>query len=328
MGRLFIESLSGPRIFKCKCCKVDSASHDHIVSKEFQGRYGRAYLFRSVVNVCLGPTEERLLTSGLHTVNDIYCSSCQQILGWRYEKAYEESQKYKEGMYILEKERMLKVVCTDNFFLMLLIHQIMDAIKSMSTGWVVYIGVKALSCFNNDAEAPRLCETWYFKVDHSVSYLLGIRRCFLPVSIVPLPVQREPVLLEDQLSHLISTPLGSPIVQLDMNPPSFALAMGGGRIPVPVGIPRVPLSSPSRPTSKMDAFVSPVDQGEEKLGFCRSCCHYCCYYCYCCHYYFCFYLYHCYCCHSTYLAYFNTSQNIESLETAAATTVVASQERT
>lgn len=27
---------------------------------------------------------------------------------WLQEKAYEESQKYKEGMYILEKERMLK----------------------------------------------------------------------------------------------------------------------------------------------------------------------------------------------------------------------------
>lgn len=36
------------------------------------------------VNVCLGPIEERELISGLHTVNDIYCSSCQQILGWKY----------------------------------------------------------------------------------------------------------------------------------------------------------------------------------------------------------------------------------------------------
>ncbi|XP_030491116.1 putative yippee-like protein Os10g0369500 isoform X2 [Cannabis sativa] len=106
MGRLYIESLSGHKIFKCKFCKVDSASHEDIVSKDFQGRFGRAYLFR--VNISLGPTEERSLISGLHTVNDIYCSSCQQILGWRYEKAYEPSQKYKEGMYILEKERMLK----------------------------------------------------------------------------------------------------------------------------------------------------------------------------------------------------------------------------
>ncbi|BBH00651.1 hypothetical protein Prudu_010694 [Prunus dulcis] len=48
MGRLFIETLSGPRIFKCRYCKVDSASRDDVVSKEFQGRYGRAYLFRNV----------------------------------------------------------------------------------------------------------------------------------------------------------------------------------------------------------------------------------------------------------------------------------------
>lgn len=48
MGRLFIETLTGAKIFKCKFCKVDSASHDDIVSKEFYGRFGRAYLFRSV----------------------------------------------------------------------------------------------------------------------------------------------------------------------------------------------------------------------------------------------------------------------------------------
>ncbi|XP_022723944.1 putative yippee-like protein Os10g0369500 [Durio zibethinus] len=108
MGRLFIETLSGARIFKCKFCKVDSASYNDIVSKDFQGRFGRAYLFRNAVNLSLGPTEERMLATGLHKVNDIYCSSCQQILGWKYEKAYDESQKYKEGMFILEKERMLK----------------------------------------------------------------------------------------------------------------------------------------------------------------------------------------------------------------------------
>ncbi|XP_028554138.1 putative yippee-like protein Os10g0369500 isoform X1 [Dendrobium catenatum] len=125
MGLLFVETLPGPKVFKCKLCKVDSASQDEIVSKDFQGRYGRAYLFEKVVNVCLGPNEDRHLLSGLHTVNDVHCSSCQQILGWRYlleeknfyaahrtkkkEKAYEESQKYKEGKYILEKAKVMKV---------------------------------------------------------------------------------------------------------------------------------------------------------------------------------------------------------------------------
>jgi hypothetical protein len=48
MGLLFVVSLPGPRVFKCKFCKVDSASRDAMVSKEFRGRHGRAYLFDSV----------------------------------------------------------------------------------------------------------------------------------------------------------------------------------------------------------------------------------------------------------------------------------------
>ena len=79
-----------------------------IVSKAFQGRHGRAYLFNNVVNVTLGPKEDRLLITGLHTVADIYCSCCQQVLGWKYEQAFEESQKYKEGKYIIEKAKMVK----------------------------------------------------------------------------------------------------------------------------------------------------------------------------------------------------------------------------
>ncbi|KAL3742287.1 hypothetical protein ACJRO7_017724 [Eucalyptus globulus] len=84
MGRLYIQHLSGEKIYKCKFCRVDSASHDDIISKEFFGRFGRAYLMRNVVNISIGPKEQRQLSSGLHTVNDIYCSSCQQLLGWRY----------------------------------------------------------------------------------------------------------------------------------------------------------------------------------------------------------------------------------------------------
>ena len=36
------------------------------------------------VNVCLGPNEDRVLMTGRHTVNDIHCCSCFQVLGWRY----------------------------------------------------------------------------------------------------------------------------------------------------------------------------------------------------------------------------------------------------
>ncbi len=40
------------------------------------------------------------------------CITCNSVLGWKYEVAYEESQKYKEGKFILEKVRQDRVeVC-------------------------------------------------------------------------------------------------------------------------------------------------------------------------------------------------------------------------
>ncbi len=73
-----------------------------------QGSQGRAYLFNSVVNVGCGQAEERVLLTGLHAVADIYCDCCKTTLGWKYEQAYESSQKYKEGKYIIELAHMIK----------------------------------------------------------------------------------------------------------------------------------------------------------------------------------------------------------------------------
>lgn len=47
--------------------------------------------------------------TGLHTVADIHCTTCGTVLGWKYETAFEESQKYKEGKFIIEKAKVLKV---------------------------------------------------------------------------------------------------------------------------------------------------------------------------------------------------------------------------
>jgi hypothetical protein len=64
-------------------------------------------LLRSI-NVSLGPKEDRVLTTGLHTVCDIFCTTCEENIGWFYEHAFEESQKYKESKFIIEKEKMTK----------------------------------------------------------------------------------------------------------------------------------------------------------------------------------------------------------------------------
>jgi hypothetical protein len=52
--------------------------------QSFHCRYGKAYLFDKVVNVSVGRQEDRMMTTGKHTVADIFCNCCQRIVGWKY----------------------------------------------------------------------------------------------------------------------------------------------------------------------------------------------------------------------------------------------------
>lgn len=102
MGRIFVVELEG-RSYRCKFCKTHLALVSDVFSKAFHSRRGKAYLFNKAVNVTVGTLEERMMLSGLHTVGDIYCCCCGQIVGWKYEAAHEKSQQYKEGKCVLER---------------------------------------------------------------------------------------------------------------------------------------------------------------------------------------------------------------------------------
>ncbi|XP_042420883.1 protein yippee-like At4g27745 isoform X1 [Zingiber officinale] len=104
----FMASLAGPRVYSCSNCRNEVCLHDDVISKAFQGRNGRAFLFSHAMNIVVGPKEDRQLTTGLHTVADIYCRDCREVLGWKYERAYEETQRYKEGKFIFEKSKIVK----------------------------------------------------------------------------------------------------------------------------------------------------------------------------------------------------------------------------
>jgi hypothetical protein len=51
------------------------------------------------MNIMAGPKEDRQLMTGLHTVAAVDCSDCRGVLGWKYERAYEEIQKYKGSSF-------------------------------------------------------------------------------------------------------------------------------------------------------------------------------------------------------------------------------------
>ncbi|KAF5730694.1 protein yippee-like [Tripterygium wilfordii] len=102
MGRIFVVELEG-RPYRCKFCGTHLALPDDIVSRGFHSRRGKAYLFNNAVNITMGPLEERVMLSGMHTVADIFCCCCGQIVGWKYHAAHENAQKYKEGKFVLER---------------------------------------------------------------------------------------------------------------------------------------------------------------------------------------------------------------------------------
>ncbi|KAJ4703521.1 Protein yippee-like, partial [Melia azedarach] len=109
-GGFFLVELKGRSFYKCRFCNSHLALADNVLSWSFNCRRGRAYLFSEVVNIMLGPPEERLMLSGLHTVEDIFCCCCGQILGWKYVAAHEKNQKYKEGKFVLERWRITEEV--------------------------------------------------------------------------------------------------------------------------------------------------------------------------------------------------------------------------
>lgn len=77
--------------------------------QNFRGQHGKAYLFNAVVNTMQGEATERNMTTGRHVVRDITCKQCKETVGWKYDKAFEQSEKYKEGKYILEAELLCTV---------------------------------------------------------------------------------------------------------------------------------------------------------------------------------------------------------------------------
>ncbi|EMR10523.1 hypothetical protein PNEG_01233 [Pneumocystis murina B123] len=112
MGLSYNVYLTGSKIYSCSKCKTHLSDHKEIASKvrnsllnAFRGQHGRAYLFNTVVNIIESPmSEDRTMTTGRHIVRDISCKQCGSVVGWKYDKAFESSQMYKEGKYILEIE--------------------------------------------------------------------------------------------------------------------------------------------------------------------------------------------------------------------------------
>lgn len=61
------------------------------------------FFFLQVVNLQYSEVQDRVMLTGRHMVRDVSCKNCNSKLGWIYEFATEDSQRYKEGRVILER---------------------------------------------------------------------------------------------------------------------------------------------------------------------------------------------------------------------------------
>lgn len=120
MGRIFLEHMGGARLFSCARCDTNLTNRTELISTRFTGATGRAFLFNRVVNLTYSDVQDRVMLTGRHMVRnplilnlsihtygiqvrDVSCKSCDSKLGWMYEFATEENQRYKEGRVILER---------------------------------------------------------------------------------------------------------------------------------------------------------------------------------------------------------------------------------
>uniref|UniRef100_A0A087YC98 Protein yippee-like n=2 Tax=Poecilia TaxID=8080 RepID=A0A087YC98_POEFO len=117
MGRIFLDHIGGTRLFSCANCDTILTNRSELISTRFTGATGRAFLFNKVVNLQYSEVQDRVMLTGRHMVRDVSCKNCNSKLGWIYEFATEDSQRYKEGRVILERalsQRTMKTVTRFN----------------------------------------------------------------------------------------------------------------------------------------------------------------------------------------------------------------------
>ncbi|KEG15479.1 zinc-binding protein (Yippee) [Trypanosoma grayi] len=105
--------LAGKEGYGCGRCSAYLCDNSDIISRHFHGKHGKAYLFSRCFNYYFGPQEEKELMTGTHIVRDVFCSNCDHYIGWTYDFAHEEKERYKMNRFVLER-KLLRAITADS----------------------------------------------------------------------------------------------------------------------------------------------------------------------------------------------------------------------
>ncbi|CCD13641.1 hypothetical protein, unlikely [Trypanosoma congolense IL3000] len=109
MVQRFRVLMGGSEGYSCRRCGAHLCDVGDVISREFRGKHGKAYLVNRCFNFYFGPPEEKELRTGKHIVRDTFCSNCDAYFGWTYDFAYEDKQRYKISRFVMER-KLLQLV--------------------------------------------------------------------------------------------------------------------------------------------------------------------------------------------------------------------------
>lgn len=99
-----VASSSSPSGYGCAFCSSHLSLDADIISRHFQGKHGRAFLVNRCENCYFGPQEQKELMTGTHIVRDVFCSFCDKYVGWAYDFAHVDRERYKVHRFVLERK--------------------------------------------------------------------------------------------------------------------------------------------------------------------------------------------------------------------------------
>ncbi|KAK6204560.1 uncharacterized protein RJT21DRAFT_111130 [Scheffersomyces amazonensis] len=92
------------KIITCKGCSSHLCLSSLIISDNFSGSSGPAYLVGNLINIEYDQNpQEKEMRTGFYLVDDIRCHQCKLNLGWYYKKSFTYRETYKEGKFVIEK---------------------------------------------------------------------------------------------------------------------------------------------------------------------------------------------------------------------------------
>ncbi|KHC35204.1 hypothetical protein MGO_03549 [Candida albicans P76055] len=93
------------QIITCKGCSSHLCLSDLILSDNFNGASGPAYLVEDLINIEFNlQSEETPMKTGVYKINKVKCHQCKNQLGWYYKKSYSFAETYKEGKFVIERK--------------------------------------------------------------------------------------------------------------------------------------------------------------------------------------------------------------------------------